>query len=252
VKLIQGDCLEVMDKMIEKGIKVNGIFTDIPYGTTACAWDTIIPFDDMWSRLDKLITDNGAIVLNSSQPFTTELIHSNLKNFKHCWYWNKCNAGSFAVAKYRPLSVIEEICVFSNGGKVNYYPIMESAKEENKRPRGKSNNRRSDSPQGMASGEYQVSENHDENLRFPKNFIIYDNRKGELNSLKRFHPTQKPVEMLEYLINTYTKENDLILDFTCGSGTTLIASKNLKRRCIGIELDEKYCEVTKNRLEAII
>jgi site-specific DNA-methyltransferase (adenine-specific) len=248
-KIYNMDCLEGMKLIDDKNIDM--ILCDLPYGTTACKWDTIINFTKLWNEYKRIIKVNGAIVLNSIQPFTTKLINSNLNNFKHCWYWNKCNSGSFAVAKYRPLSIIEEICVFSYG-KVNYFPVMEQAKEENKRPRNKSYKRKDDNSQGMASGEFKSSKNHDENLRYPKNLLIYDNRKGELNALNRLHPTQKPVEMYEYLIRTYSKENDLILDNCIGSGTTAVACINTNRNYIGFELDTTYCGLANIRTLDIV
>lgn len=130
ITLIQGDCLEVMDKMIEKGLKFDAIIADPPYGSTACSWDTVIPFDEMWKRLNNLIVDNGAICLFGSQPFTSQLINSNIKNYKHYWIWDKELCGAFALAKKRPMIVTEEICVFSKNGGVNYYPIMENAQKK--------------------------------------------------------------------------------------------------------------------------
>lgn len=134
-KLYQGDCLEVMDGLIEEGIKFDAIIADPPYGTTACKWDSVIPFDAMWERLNKLIKDNGAIVLFGSQPFTSELVHSNINNYKHYWIWDKEICGAFALAKKRPMIVTEEILVFSkNNNRINYYPIMEDAIPKNIRP----------------------------------------------------------------------------------------------------------------------
>ena len=249
-KLYQGDCLEVMGRLIEEGVKVDAIITDPPYGTTACKWDEVIPFNKMWYRLNKLINNNCPIILFGSEPFSSKLRLSNIKGYKYDWYWNKVNSGGFATAKYKPLSVIEQVLVFSkNGGKINYYPIMEIAEEKNKRPRNKSYVRKEDNSQGMASGKFKVSNYHDENKRYPKNILTYNNRIGELNSLKRLHPTQKPVVLLEYLIKTYTNKNDLILDFTMGSGSTGVAALNTNRRFIGIELDEKYFNIAKERLE---
>ena len=130
----QGDCLVEMGKIADKSVDM--ILCDLPYGTTACSWDSVIPFEPLWKHYERVIKDNGAIVLTASQTFTTVLINSNFKGFKYCWYWDKVNAGSFATAKYKPLSVFEDVCVFSkNGIKTNYFPIMEIAKNENKRPR---------------------------------------------------------------------------------------------------------------------
>ena len=249
INLFNGDCLEIMDKLIADGVVVDAIITDPPYGTTACKWDTVIPFDKMWERLNKLIKPNGAIVLFGSEPFSSALRMSNIKNYKYDWYWNKENSGGFATAKYKPLSVIEQIMVFSkNNSRLNYYPIMLDAEEKNKRPRDKIYKRKEDNSQGMASGEFKISKNHNENKRFPKNLITYNNRVKDLNALNRVHPTQKPVALMEYLVKTYTNENDLVLDFTMGSFTTAIACLNTKRNCIGIELDEKYFEVGSKRI----
>ena len=246
VKLIQGDCLEVMDKLIQEGLKVDAIITDPPYGTTACKWDSIIPLDEMWSKLNKLIKDKGSIILFSAQPFTSELIHSNIKNYKHYWIWDKEICGAFALAKKRPMIVTEEICVFSNGGGVNYYPIMEEAQAKNIRPINKGSSVSEATP--VASGIAKSDKNYNPKKRYPKNIIKYSKYNAECNQLNRVHPTQKPEFVLEYLINTYTNEGDLILDFTCGSGTTLVAASNLHRKAIGIELDEKYCEIAKDRI----
>ena len=138
----------------------------VEIGTTACKWDSIIPFDKMWERINKLIKNNGAIVLFGNEPFSSKLRMSNIKNYKYDWYWNKINSGGFATAKYKPLSIIEQVMIFSKDNKrLNYYPIMELAENKNKRPRNKSNTRKSDSPQGMASGEFKVSDTHDENKK---------------------------------------------------------------------------------------
>lgn len=222
----------------------------VEIGTTACKWDSIIPFDKMWERINKLIKNNGAIVLFGNEPFSSKLRMSNIKNYKYDWYWNKINSGGFATAKYKPLSIVEQVMIFSKDNKrLNYYPIMELAENKNKRPRNKSNTRKNDSPQGMASGEFKVSDAHDENKRYPKNILIYNNKVGELNALNRLHPTQKPVPLLEYLIKTYTNEDEMVLDFTAGSFSTMIACINTNRKCIGIELDENYFNIGINRVK---
>jgi len=248
IRLFQGDCLEVMDKLIEKGIKFNAIITDPPYGTTQCKWDSVIPFNDMWERLNKLIIPNGAIVLFGSQPYTSALIMSQVKLYKYNWVWEKDNASNFFAAKFQPLNNTEDICVFSTGGcnngtknPVPYYP------------------------QGVKQVEIEcvngknvgglVGQAHKTAMKEGKKYT--QNQTGYPFKILKFkrdanksHPTQKPIALMEYLINTYTNENELILDFTCGSGSTLIATKNLKRKCIGIELEEKYCEIAKSRLIA--
>ena len=246
ITLIRGDCLEVMDKLINKNIKFDAIITDPPYGTTACKWDFIIPFEDMWERLNQLIVNNSAICLFSAQPFTSMLVCSNIKNYKHYWIWDKEISGVFALAKKRPMIVTEEICVFSKSGGVNYHPIMEDAQMKNIRPINNGSSCSEATP--VASGIAKSDKNYNPKKRYPKNIIKYSKYNAECNQLNRVHPTQKPLYVMEYLIKTYTNEGDTILDFTCGSGTTLVAAQNLGRKCVGIELDEKYCEIAKKRL----
>ena len=244
--LFQGDCLDIMPLIPDNSIDM--ILADLPYGTTACKWDSVLPLDTLWNEYNRMIKPDGVILLTASQPFTTTLISSNLKGFKYCWYWDKINAGSFATAKYKPLSVFEDVCVFSkNGGKTKYFPIMEKAEEKNKRPRDRQYERKEDNSNGMGSGIFKSSDNHNEDLRYPKNRLIYDNRVGELNALNRLHPTQKPTEMFKYLIKTYTNENDIVLDNTMGSGTTCLAAKELNRKFIGIEKEPKYYEIACRR-----
>ena len=249
--LVNADCLEAMKYIADKSIDM--VLCDLPYGqlgTTACKWDTVIPFEPLWEQYERIIKDNGAIVLTASQPFTTTLISSNLKGFKYCWYWDKMNAGSFATAKYKPLSVFEDVCIFSkNGGKTKYFPIMEQAEEKNKRPRDKQYERKEDNSNGMGSGIFKTSDNHNEDLRYPKNRLIYDNRVGELNALNRLHPTQKPVALMEYLIKTYTNEGQTVLDNTFGSCSTGIACLNTNRKFIGIEMDNNYFSIGVERIK---
>ena len=248
-KLYLGDCLKVMNELINEGIKVDAIICDPPYGTTNCKWDSVIPLDEMWGRLNKLIKDNGAIVLFGSQPFTTNLIYSNIKNFKHQWIWNKNSAGNILVAKYQPLKIEEEILVFSKKGqKVNYYPVfIEGGKNRtNEAPTVKE----SDLFSGIKSGKfYKTEKNKKGTQRYPKNIINISTQSTECANSKRVHPTQKPVDLLEYLIKTYTNEGELVLDFTMGSGSTGVACLNTNRKFIGIELEEKYFNIAKERIE---
>ncbi len=248
VRLFQGDCLKTMDKLIEKGIKFDSIITDPPYGTTQCKWDSVIPFNKMWEKLNKLIVPHGAIVLFGSQPYTSALIMSQIKLYKYSWIWEKDNASNFFAAKFQPLNNTEDICVFSTGGcnngtknPVPYYP-QGIEKVEIKCVNGKNVG-------GL------VGQAHKTAMKEGKEYT--QNQTGYPFKILKFkrdtnksHPTQKPVDLMEYLINTYTKEDGKILDFTCGSGTTLLAARNLHRKCIGIELEEKYCEITKQRLLA--
>ena len=228
-KLYKGDCLEVMDRLIEEGIKVDMILTDPPYGTTACKWDSVIPFDEMWSRLNKLIKFNGAIVLFGSEPFSSNLRIGNIKNYKYDWVWNK-RPVNFLNAKRQPLREVENIMVFNS--KI-YNPQGLIYKERiNKR----SNSTETNSKHGLSNKSYYTN--------YPRQILKFIGERG-------LHPTQKPVALLEYLIKTYTDEGELVLDFTMGSGSTGVACINTNREFIGIELNEKYFNIAKDRLENI-
>ena len=241
MRLIQGDCLEVMDKLIEGGVKVDAVICDPPYGNTACKWDVIIPFDEMWERLKKLRKDKSPIVLFGSEPFSSHLRLSNLKEYKYDWIWDKHIPRNFANAKYMPMSKHELISVFGKG-KVNYYPIM-IKREKEVRVKNYSKKNKDSAYKINTDGsdeEYRVYTHKN-----PNTIIVgkWQANKGKV------HPTQKPVDLLEYLIKTYTNEGDTVLDFTMGSGTTGVACKNLGRKFIGIELDETYFDVSVKRIE---
>ena len=239
INLYKGDCLEVMDKLIEQGIKVDAIITDPPYGTTACKWDSIIPFDKMWERLNKLIKPNGAIVLFGSEPFSSALRISNIKQYKYDWIWDKKKPGAIGIAKYQPLRYTENISVFYSK-KCNYFPIMVE-REKVKISRNYKHSEINHKSLGA------MSENKEFTHKFPSNILEFSNasQKGKV------HPTQKPVALMEYLIKTYTNEGETVLDFTMGSGTTGVACINTNRNFIGIELDDKYFEIAKNRINNI-
>ena len=236
MKLYNGDCIEVMQNLIKQGVKVDAIITDPPYGATACKWDSVIPFEPMWDCLHKLIKDNGAIVLFGREPFTSKLITSNIKEYKHKWVWNKKQSGSWANAKYMPLQIEEDIICFANG-RVNYYPIMRKGKM---RKRGGSKKQ----PENM--GEINTSYYSYSDEYYPVNILDIPNCSNRKDNV---HPTQKPVALMEYLVKTYTNEGETVLDFTMGSGTTGVACKNLNRKFIGIEKDEKYFNIAKNRIK---
>jgi site-specific DNA-methyltransferase (adenine-specific) len=236
-KLYLGDCLEVMDKLIEQGVQVDCILTDPPYGTTACKWDTVIPFDDMWEKLNKLIKPNGAIVLFGSEPFTSKLICSNLKGFKYRWDWNKKIPSGMSYARYRPMQQTEDIIVFTkNGEKTIYNPQM----IKRDKPIKSGGTKHSETaPIKYKDKDFKKTYEY----KNPTTLIEFDKvRKGSL------HPTQKPTDLLEYLIKTYTNENEIVLDFTMGSGSTCVACMNCDRRFIGIELEEKYFDISINRI----
>ena len=239
-----GDCLEVMPSIPDKSIDM--IMADLPYGTTACKWDTIIPFEQLWEQYKRIIKDSGAIVLTASQPFTSALVMSNPKMFKYEWVWDKEISGGFATAKYRPMQVTESICVFGKG-KINYLPIMEEANPKNIRPINNGSSQ-SETMNKIGNGA-KSKDNYNPNKRYPKNIIKYSKYNAECNQLNRIHPTQKPVALMSYLIKTYTNAGDTVLDNVMGSGTTGVACKLLKRNFIGVELDPTYFEIAKKRIE---
>lgn len=234
VWLMQGDCLERMQQ-IPSG-SVDMVLTDPPYGTTACKWDTVIPFEPMWEQLKRIIKPNGAIVLFGSEPFSSLLITSNLKGFKYRLDWNKKIPSGMSYAKYRPMQQTEDICVFtSKGEKSVYHPQM--VKRE--KPIKSGGMKNSDS--AATNGYKPLNKTYE--FKNPVTLIEFDKvRKGSL------HPTQKPVELLEYLIKTYTDENQTVLDCTMGSGSTGVACMNTKRKFIGIELDSDYFRIALERM----
>ena len=241
-ELYNGDCLEVMDRLIKQGIVVDTIITDPPYGTIKNKWDNIIPFDDMWDRLNKLIKPNGAIVLFGNEPFTSKMICSNLKGFKYRWDWNKRIPSGVGYAKYRPMQQTEDISIFTkNGEKTIYNPQMIKRDKPIKSGGNKLKDNTCSTLVGIdTTKEYKKTYEY----KNPTTLIEFDKvRRGSI------HPTQKPVDLLEYLIRTYTNENELVLDFTMGSGSTGVACMNTNRKFIGIELDKVYFDVAKNRIE---
>ena len=237
-KLYNGDCLEIMNKLIEEGIKVDMILTDLPYGTTNCKWDNVILFDKMWDVINKLIKPNGAICLFGNEPFTSRLVCSNLKGFKYRWDWNKKIPSGMSYAKYRPMQQTEDICVFTkNGEKTIYNPQM--TKRENPIRSGGTKHSET-APIKYKDKDFKRTYEY----KNPTTLIEFDKiRRGSV------HPTQKPTDLLEYLIKTYTNENELILDFTMGSGSTGVACMNTNRQFIGIEKDKKYFNIAKKRIE---
>lgn len=238
MNLMLGDCLERM-KEIPDG-SVDMVLTDPPYGTTNCKWDDVIPFEPMWEQLKRVIKPNGAIVLFGQEPFSSVLRVSNLKNYKYDWVWDKVKQGAFANAKYAPLKQHELISVFSkNGNKCNYFPQMIPL---DKKRTGKIYN-----SSEFYSVKYNDGVKRTYTEKYPKTIITQSNA----NNMDKKHPTQKPIALMEYLIKTYTLEGETVLDFTMGSGTTGVACKNLNRKFIGIERDEKYFEIAKARIEAV-
>jgi site-specific DNA-methyltransferase (adenine-specific) len=227
IQLYKGDCLEIM-KTIESG-SIDAIITDPPYGTTQCKWDSVIPFDLMWEQLNRIIKPNGAIVLFGSEPFSSALRMSNIKNYKYDWIWQKNRATGVFNAKIQPLRNIENICVFNVK---RYYP--QGLVRYNKSSR---NGKKESDVYGKGKTNSYIQKN----TNYPKQVLVFD-------SVQRVaHPTQKPVALMEYLIKTYTNEGETVLDFTMGSGSTMVACQNTGRRCIGIEMDEKYFNIACDR-----
>jgi site-specific DNA-methyltransferase (adenine-specific) len=234
IELIQGDCLEKMKDIPNKSIDM--ILCDLPYGTTACKWDTIIPFELMWVELKRIIKPKNAILLFGNEPFTSALVCSNLSDFKYRWDWDKKIPSGMSYARFRPMQQSEDICVFSSGGGiVNYYPQM-VLRDKPIKAGGMV-----ESQSAFSKGYKALKKTYE--YKNPTTLIQFDKiRKGSL------HPTQKPVALLEYLIKTYTVEGETVLDFTMGSGSTGIACKNLNRSFIGIELDPEYFKIAEKRI----
>ena len=235
--LILGDCLEVMPYIADKSVQL--ILADLPYGTTACKWDSIIPLEPLWEQYKRIIKDNGAIVLTASQPFTTKLISSNYKMFKYELIWDKKTGLGFLDSKFRPLKSHENVLIFSFGGSSNgskipmlYNPqgLIETTKQNK--------NTKSNILNSEPKKRDNLGTTH---TNYPKSINTFSRVSGN-------HPTEKPLELMKYLIKTYSNENDLVLDNTMGSGTTCLAAKELNRKFIGIEKEQKYYDIAVARI----
>lgn len=237
-EILLGDCLELM-KDIPNG-SIDMILCDLPYGTTACKWDSIIDLDLLWKQYKRIIKDNGAIVLTASQPFTTKLISSNYEMFKYEWIWDKCQCTNFYNAKRQPLKKHESILVFN---KHNYYPIMEKIDKNDYRYR--KNGRNSPIKQGGVYGNVKQKIRIETGQRYPNTILKISNT----NAKSKKHPTQKPIALFEYLIKTYTNEGETVLDNCAGSGTTAIACINTNRNFIVMEKEQTYYEMILKRVE---
>ena len=247
INLMQGDCLDRMSEIADGSVDM--VLTDPPYGTTQCKWDSVIPFEPMWEQLKRVTRKKGAIVLFGQEPFSSLLRASNIEQFKYDWYWRKNKPSGFTNARLKPLKDIEVVSVFSEGKTAN----------------GSKNNMRY-FPQGVGEGKLRVRPNvyakssdvsPDRKSRKPVEMgkgsgyprQILEGYKHHANT--QLHPTQKPVALMEYLIKTYTNEGETVLDFTMGSGTTGVAAKNLNRSFIGIEMDDTYFNIAKERIDAV-
>ena len=226
--------------MIYPPESIDLILCDLPYGTTTCKWDTVIPFNLLWEQYERVIKENGAIVLFSAQPFTSALINSNLKHYRYNWYWRKNNKTGFSYAKYQPMRCIEDICVFYKKAPV-YNPqgliTLENPKVKHRKPTLKDTTNALNKQQKSFVSRF---------TNYPAHLLEFANE--AVNNRNRFHPTQKPVKLLEYLIKTYTNEGDVVLDNCMGSGSTGVACVNTGRQFIGMELDNTYFEIARKRI----
>ena len=236
-QVICGECLEIMKDIPDKSIDM--VLCDLPYGTTSCHWDTVIPFEPLWEQYKRIIKDNGAIVLTASQPFTSALVMSNVKMFKYEWVWEKEQGVGFQLAKYRPLLKNESCLVFSKETP-KYNPQKELLDKPRVIKRKANSNGKSEASPIRYSEERVSVYTH----KTPDNFLKFNRDRG-------LHPTQKPVALFEYLIKTYTNEGDLVLDNCAGSGTTGVACKNTNRNYILIEKETEYVKICEERIKNI-
>ena len=234
-KVLQGDCIEVMKELPDNSIDM--ILCDLPYGTTQCKWDTIIPFESLWKEYRRVAKDNAAIVLTAAQPFTSVLVSSNLKEFKYTWVWEKSKATGYLNAKKMPMRAHEDVCVFYKKPPI-YNPQMWKSTPYNK---GSAHR-----PTEVYGKQKEVLVKNDTGLRYPRTVQYFKTAESEG---KVYHPTQKPVSLFEYLIKTYSAEGDVILDSCLGAGTTALAAMSCNRNFVGIELDQEYVDISNQRIE---
>jgi site-specific DNA-methyltransferase (adenine-specific) len=238
IQLYNGDCLEEMKKIEHESVDM--VLTDPPYGTTACKWDTVIDLDKMWEQLKRIIKPNGAIVMTASQPFTTTLISSNMKIFKYCWVWEKNLKTGNLNARRMPMGGHEDVVVFCKKS-----PTYNPQKRQRTTELPSGNKKNSKTTVYGSQQEYYINNQSD---KISPDTVI-KGIKCVHNSSGKLHPTQKPVALMEYLIKTYTNENETVVDFTMGSGTTGVACVNTNRNFIGIELDEEYFKIAQERIQ---
>ncbi len=245
--LFHGDCLKEMNNIEKESVDL--VLVDPPYGKTSCKWDSIIPLGPMWQSIRKILKPNGTVVMTASQPFTSVLICSNLKMFKYSLVWEKSRGSNFVHAKYQPLKTHEDICVWSYGGSaqgskspMTYNPQMSNGKPYDKGIGHQDNKHLS----GGFSKRKSISKVNKTGLRMPRS-VQYFNSDSD-KAFRGLHPTQKPVALMEFLIKTYSNENDTVLDFAMGSGSTGIAAHSLNRNFIGIESEARYFKIAEARM----
>ena len=251
ITIYHGDCLEIMPDLLANS--VDAIITDLPYGTTACKWDVVIPFEPMWAHVWRILKQNGVFITTASQPFTSALVMSNPRLFKYEWIWHKNSSGGFATAKKLPMKFHENIIVFYKN-RPTYNPQFQEYSDSTKYrfKEGEKTNRQKQVRNSTNKIHAGLSFGGEQPVlfsrgKYPESVQKFNNQSNN----KRLHPTQKPVALMEYLIKTYTNEGDTVLDFCMGSGTTGVACKHLNRNFIGIELEEKYFNIAKERIENI-
>lgn len=240
--IYQGDCLDVLKTFPDKSVDL--VLTDPPYGTTACKWDSVIPLELMWKELKRITKSSGAIIMTASQPFSSALVMSNVEMFRHEWVWIKNRGSNFANTVREPMKEHEIVLVFSKGKWTYNKQMQERAKSGLNRAKytvEHNNQNREGTRQFEGREHHKINE-----LRVPSSYQKFNIASGKE---KTEHPTQKPISLMRYLIKTYSNESELILDFAMGSGSTLVAAKQLKRNFIGIEISEKYCEIARGRLK---
>lgn len=245
-KIYKGDCLDVMQGIDDKSVDL--ILCDLPYNTTPLKWDCMIPFEPLWNAYKRIIKPEGAIVLFAAQPFTTKLISSNIEMWKYNWIWVKENGTNFLNSHYQPIKTTEDICVFGLGSTspttkdchMTYNPQMREGFEPYERTRGER------TPTAVVRSNIKRCTTNNDGTRYPTNLLYFKRDKEKL------HPTAKPVDLLRYLIRTYTNDNALVLDNCCGSGSTCVAAIREKRNWIGIEKDQHYYEIACKRVNDVL
>lgn len=249
IQLYKGDCLEVMKQIPDKSVDM--ILCDLPYGTTACKWDTVIPFDKLWKQYNRIIKDNGAIVLFGQEPFSTHLRMSNINDWRYDYVWVKQKGTDFANANKKPLKYHELIHVFYKRRPT--FNIQWVERKSDRVKQAQKNNYKGFRVYGDSmpcnSAETSIDFNKYDPHKKRQGSVIYCPSVVSNSKEKQPHPTQKPVFLMELMIKTYSNENDTVLDNCMGSGTTGVACKHLNRNFIGIELDPNYFEIAKNRIE---
>lgn len=235
MKLLNGDCMKLLKEIPDGSVDL--ILCDPPFGTTDCEWDSVLPFGDLWEQYDRVLKPDGVAVLFSAQPFTTQLIQSNFRNFRYCWYWMKNQPTGFTYARYQPMRKVEDICVFyRKHGTYNPQGLQKIMGAKVKR-------KRAPQRESVYQSSALLKEYTPKYTNWPKNVLQFSTERGH-------HPTQKPVPLLEYLVRTYTNEGDTVLDNCMGSGSTGVAVKRVGgRHFIGMEQNKVYFDIAKERIE---